>query len=222
MGGRIVDLLSSPHLAAEAMLPWLLNDTLPASERREVEAHLQSCAQCRGELARQREMMALYAATPGEQPPADSAAAFARLLPRLRDDCERPAARASRPERGAQGARWWPLAFALQLGVIAALGAALWLQVTTAARNDTPAVYRGLAGPAQREAGDALVVFDPKASEADMRRALQRAGARIVDGPTATGAYVVRFDRDAAHPALTALQADSAVMRAETLAAEGR
>lgn len=222
MGGRIVDLLSSPHLTTETLLPWLLNDTLPASERREVEAHLSSCAQCRAELARQRELMSLYTASPVADAPTDSAAPWARMLTRLGDGAEAPAARAGAPDRGTRAARWWPLAFALQLGVIAALGATLWLQFTSSARNDAPAVYRGLADPGQQAAGDALVVFDPQASEADVRRALLRAGARIVDGPTAAGAYVVRFDRDAAHPALTVLRADRAVVRAETLAAENR
>ena len=42
MGGRIVDLLSTPHLATEALLPWLLNDTLTSAERSQVEAHLMS------------------------------------------------------------------------------------------------------------------------------------------------------------------------------------
>ena len=32
MGGRIVDLLSTPHLATEALLPWLLNDTLTSAD----------------------------------------------------------------------------------------------------------------------------------------------------------------------------------------------
>lgn len=212
MAGRIVDLLSSPHLATEAVLPWLLNDTLTPAERHEVEAHLAACPACRAELARQREVMALYAASPAPDLATESETSWARLMARLHHETA-PSPRVKRAWR------WWPVAFALQMGVILALGAALWLQLL-AASSTTPA-YRGLAASAQRAAGDALVVFDPRASEAALRSALQRAGARLVDGPTAGGAYVVRFEQPAL-AALATLRADAVVVRAESLTAEHR
>jgi anti-sigma factor RsiW len=217
VGGRIVDLLSAPHLATEALLPWLLNDTLPPAERVEVESHLQACVQCRAELERQRELMSRYVASPVPACATAPEAPLARLLARLDDE----AARTAMPRRK-KNARWWQFAIALQLGVILALGTTLWFQIDSTSRTELPAAYRGLATSAQRAAGDALVVFDPNASEADIRRALQSAGARIVDGPTATGAYFVRLDRDPVQPALTALRLDRAVLRVESLVAEQR
>lgn len=210
MGGRIVDLLSAPHLATEALLPWLLNGTLEDSERADVEAHLRSCAQCRAELDRQRELMALYAASPAPRPVA--AGSPARLLARLNE----PPAR-SALDRLRSALRWWQLGAALQLGAILALGATLWVQLDPPSA-DTPPAYRGLSDGTQRAAGDALVVFDSAASAAEMRSALQRAGARIIDGPTAAGAYVVRFD-DATQAALDALRGERAVVRIDSLAA---
>lgn len=243
MAGRVVDLLSSPHLAAEALLPWLLNGTLAPAERGELEAHLQACPQCAADLGRQRELMALYASSPAPEPACDSEAALARLQARLRDDAEllpapssaakhapghataRPAARPA--IQATSPWRWWPLALALQLGIILAFGATLWLQFN-AAPNDAGAAYRGLAAPTQRDAGDAIVIFDPATSEAGLRTALQRAGARVVDGPTAQGAYVVRFDavavqtEVAVQTAIAVLRADRAVIRVESLAPVNR
>jgi anti-sigma factor RsiW len=220
--GRIVDLLSSPHLASEALLPWMLNDTLTPAERRELEAHLQSCALCRDELARQRELMALYAASPVPEPETNSDVAFARLMERLQTDTAVAAMPSRAVSRAGTAARGRRTVFAVQMGVSIALGATFgWtfsqLQIT--ASDDARGAYRGLAVSAAPGAGDAIIVFDPKASEADLRRVLQRAGARIVDGPTAANAYVVRFDGPAAERAIAVLRADSAVLRVETLSA---
>jgi anti-sigma factor RsiW len=204
-------------LATEALLPWLLNGTLPPAERAKVEAHLQSCVQCRAELECQRELMSHYAASPVPEHATDVDAPLTRLLTRLDDE----SAHNAMPRRRLT-ARWWQLAIALQMGVILALGATLWLQLAQNSQNDAQAAYRGLADSAQRTAGDALVVFDPNASEADIRRALQHAGARIVDGPTTTGAYLVSLDRDPKQPVLAALRLDRAVLRVESLVSEKR
>lgn len=216
MGGRIVDLLSAPHLATEALLPWLLNGTLADSERASVEAHLQACPQCRAEADRQRELMSLYVAAP---PAIGLAAAesLARLQGRLGRDPVRDAI-----GRVREALNWWRLGAALQFGIILALGTALWLQLDPMSRGDAPRDYRGLSDPTRSVAGDALVVFEADASAAEIGNALQRAGARIVDGPTASGAYVVRLERDAGAAALDALRRERAVKRADSLAADSR
>jgi anti-sigma factor RsiW len=224
VGGRIVDLLSSSHLATEALLPWLLNDTLTPGERRELESHLQSCASCRQELARQRELMALYAADPAPGAETDVDAAFAELSARLQTDTGRAELQfASR----AKAVRGWRIAFAAQMAVLIAFGATVgWtlsqMQFTAPAVEVAGATgaYQGLAAP-PAGAGDAIVLFDPNASEADLRRVLQRAGARIVDGPTAADAYVVRFERGT-EVAIAALRADRSVRRIEILSASDR
>jgi hypothetical protein len=219
VGGRIVDLLSTPHLAAEALLPWLLSDTLTSAERSQVEAHLRSCAQCSAELAQQRQLQSHYSDAATPDPALDIDAAFARLLPRLDDQ---PVRSPRRPLWPRHPVSWWQLGLAVQMGVILALGSALLLQFTPTTQNEDVAAYRGLAAAAQRATGDALVVFDPNASEAQMRAALQRVGARIVDGPTAAGAFVVRFDDDPTAALLASLRSDPAVVRVGSLSAKIR
>jgi hypothetical protein len=55
-----------------------------------------------------------------------------------------------------------------------------------------------------------------------MRATLQRVGARIVDGPTAAGAFVVRFDNDPKAAMLASLRGDPAIVRVESLSAQLR
>lgn len=63
---------STPDCACERTtlaLPWLLNGSLAAAERREVREHLIRCPRCRAELARTREIVAVFrvaAAEPSE------------------------------------------------------------------------------------------------------------------------------------------------------------
>jgi hypothetical protein len=213
VGGRIVDLLSTPHLATEALLPWLLNGTLTGGERRDVEAHLRSCTQCRGELAYQQRLMSHYLACAAADDAPDAEQALQRLQQRIASD---PPRRASR--RPAVAAVPWRWLLAVQLGAIVALGSLALLQLAPIRDDDAVAPYRGLADPAQRASGDALVVFAPTASEAAVRAALQRAGARIVDGPTAAGAYVLQFDAPP-DAALAALRAEGTIVRVELLGA---
>jgi len=53
---------TTPHDRTLELLPWFLNGTLDAAERREVEAHLASCDACREELAATRRAFEIYAA----------------------------------------------------------------------------------------------------------------------------------------------------------------
>jgi hypothetical protein len=213
-------------MATEALLPWLLNDTLTPDERRELETHLQSCTSCRDELGRQRRLVALYSSIPAPAIGADSDAAFARVMARLQTDAVRAGEprSTSRPRAVAHG---WRIAFAVQMGVILVLGATLgWTlsrtQFTAPTVENALGTYRGLAAPSASESGDAIVVFDPNASEADLRRVLQQAGARIVDGPTARNAYVVRFAGRDVGSAIATLRAEGAVLRVESLSAAER
>jgi len=103
--------------------------------------------------------------------------------------------------------------------VIAALVWTVWVLRPDVTEPDGRAAYRGLGASAAVASGDAIVFFVAEATEIEIRRTLQRAGARIIDGPTGSGAYVLRFERDATEAALAALRRDGNVIRVEPLAA---
>ncbi|HET9161658.1 MAG TPA: hypothetical protein VFN88_13690, partial [Caulobacteraceae bacterium] len=67
-----------------------------------------------------------------------------------------------------------------------------------------------------------VVLFKPDTTEQQMRVILSAQSARLVDGPTAAGAYVVRVDDGDPAVAIKALRESSQVVLAEPLANDGR
>jgi hypothetical protein len=85
------------------------------------------------------------------------------------------------------------------------------------------ALYRTLAAQSsQPSTGAIVVVFDPAVSEFDLRHIVRRAGARIVDGPTQTNAYVLDVAPERRAQALQALRAERAVTLAERIDSRAR
>jgi hypothetical protein len=65
--------------------------------------------------------------------------------------------------------------------------------------------------------GNVIVVFRPDVRESEMRRLLKGSEARLVDGPTAANAYVLRVPQAERAAALSQLRNDAAVVLAEPL-----
>jgi anti-sigma factor RsiW len=113
-------------------LPWLLNGSLEAAERREVREHLIRCPQCRAELARTRETLAVF-----------RAAAAAQSAPVV--------AAAAGPSRFASRGRvLGPLSWAATIAALLTAGVGTWLigtgssetPATPTARRERPAPIR--------------------------------------------------------------------------------
>jgi len=64
--------------------------------------------------------------------------------------------------------------------------------------------YRALGSAAAPADANAVLMFAPDMPEATIRQSLQAADARIVDGPTTAGAYLVHVPDDAALQRLAA------------------
>lgn len=214
MNGNIVAFNNSKHQQVQALLPWFIGDTLTGEERALVQEHLHGCNQCQSELAWQRKLQAI---APSSNTHPDVERAFAKLRPRL-DTPQRESKRWSIIEfinnlwRGnPQGLRW---ALVAQFSVI--LGLAFML----ATPYGNIAAYRAL-GVAKNTGGNVVVVFKPETSEQDLRRILQAANARIVDGPTATDAYVLNVPEEKLAGAVHELRAYRAVVLAESLGSRG-
>lgn len=184
------------HRTTLELLPWYLNGTLTGGERAQVEAHLSACLPCRRELEAQRALQSAVSALP-QHPELSRALAHAH-------------AQLDAAERGLFGRLWdssHPLlrgALAVQLAVIVALAAVLAMQ--------PPAGYRTLSAQtgAQQPTGVA-VIFNDGRSEQEVRDLLTQLGARIVDGPTETGAYTLAVDAPRRDSTITALREHAAV-----------
>lgn len=185
MNGRVLPFEGSVHVEAERLLPWLVNGTLQDEECGLVEQHLVDCAQCQREVEWLRALQAQTAGDDKTTPAADTHQAVQRL--RRRIDTERVSRRV---EVQPAGWRRWGRRPWLQ-GVIAAQAAIILVLGIALIHDSRPAAaYRTLGAAAMTDTR-LVVVFDPHLSEAQMRRLLRASDARIVDGPTDAGVYVL-------------------------------
>ncbi len=158
----------------DELLPWLANNTLGGAERLEVEAHVASCERCRRELAYLDSLRSSVAEMECIQAPGEFG--LHRLLRDIR-----------RSPQHTERRRWLAPALAASLAVVVLQGvmlAHLWTQPVNIA-------------PLGREMLDADVLqirFEPRATETDIREALQAVGASLIDGPGALGIYRVRLE----------------------------
>ncbi|MQA36643.1 zf-HC2 domain-containing protein [Rugamonas aquatica] len=238
MNGRIFRMDIPAHQAVQELLPWFANDQLAPDEAQRVQEHLQTCTQCRQDLEWEREMRT-EAASAGDALPAgvDMERALAKLMPALgpqEQNAPSPnasgtshtgAAAIATPVQAAASAprpvSWWRAAAANQPSWLRWTVAAQWVAIiglgALLLRPDSdPAPYRVL-GSAISNGGNLVVVFQPNTSERDLRRVLQAQGARVVDGPTVTDAYLLTVPAANRDRALQAMRADPAVKLAEPL-----
>lgn len=222
MSARVVPLDGDGHQAVEILLPWYVSGRLDRAELAQVEAHLAGCTQCRDELEWERKMFAAQA-IPGCGNDEGGAERGLALL-RARIQSADQAQQAPPPGRMAPGTgRWWrpgpwmPWALGAQFAVILLLTAVLVVQPQ---RSESS--YRTLGSPSQSAPANLVVRFKPGAAERDIRRALHDAGARLVDGPTVTDAYLLSVPAEHQAAALASLRATPAVVLAESLDAGAR
>lgn len=213
---KVLPLNNSIHRTVQELLPWFVVGTLKGDEQAMVQEHLQNCTECRSDVDWQRKLQAME--LPATSAP-DVERALARLRPRLdaQPRAKKPAARAGFLQTFFAGnAPWMRWALATQFAVIAVLG------ILVVPPLGDLAAYRVLgAGTPANTAGNAVVIFRPETTVQDMRRILQASGARVVDGPTVTDAYVLAVTEKQLAHAIGALRAEPAVAMAEPLGSGG-
>jgi anti-sigma factor RsiW len=198
MSPRIPD----THAEAWALLPWLANGRLPASDREWVDAHVAQCAECRGELEAQRKV----ATQIGREPSPDGAGteeqrSFNKLWARI--EASEGAAPASgmagvSASRSSRTVRWLAAAVVIQ-------GFGLALFGFNAMRANTGEIVTVSDVPAQRLNAPALrVVFAPEASMASINTLLTHQGLSIVSGPGTSGNFTAELSADAVASGATA------------------
>ena len=205
--GHVVPFPEDRHREVQLLLPWYATGRLDLQERVLVEAHLRQCAECRADLVSERDLRARLAdlAEDGHG----------------REACQSPLSR-GRPRRSprAISERWRALRraaarprtmrriMALQAACIAALG------IVILAGRTTPA-YHALGDPPSTRAGNAIVIFRPDIRGTEMSALLRSSEARVIDGPTSTGAYVLALPPASRDGALATLRRTPAVIMAE-------
>ena len=207
MKARILALDSDEHRIVQSLLPWYSNATLDDVETARVAAHLALCARCQADVEFQHHLRTLPGLT---RPGGRVEHAWAALRARL--DAQPSGRRGAAAGTRWRWAQWVPLTLGLQAGLVLALALILF-------GPSGQATYRTLGAAPSATAANALVVFRPEATEAQIRQALRACDARLVGGPTVTDAYLLRVP-DLGAGALARLRAQAAVARVESLDGE--
>jgi anti-sigma factor RsiW len=214
------------HDTVQMLLPWYSTGQLDADERETVERHLQGCARCQADLAVERRI----AREPADLvPSADAgwAAMTARLnapslpsalpgTPQRRAPRERRRWLAGRNGAGGNRLRWIVAGQSVAIAVLATWMVGTRVLVPQPMQGD----YRTLSATTEAPIGNILVMFRPTTSEGELRRLLAASGARVVNGPTSAGAYVLMVPDAADGRALVTLRSSHAVTMAEPIEGE--
>ncbi len=202
--GSLIHLHLDRHDETLKLLPWYATGQLDAADHAQVGAHLTGCAECRAELASERR---LRGAVAGLSVDVEMGwAAFRRThVARPRYRLARTALRHITSRPAALG--WFVVAQAVLLLVA--------VPILSPAGRLAP--YRTLGAAPSAATGNIIVMFRPETSERALRHALTLSGARLVDGPTAADAYVLRVPDARRRAALATLHAQPAVMLAEPI-----
>lgn len=204
---NIIQLNNDPHAQTQALLPWHLNGTLVGAEAAQIEAHLSECAECRADLEMERALGLQLKALLG-----DADRGWATLRARI-DKVRSPSPQATLFGR-AIPLRWVWAAQAASLALLISL-LALGL-----AQPHAP--YRTLGSAPSAAASNLIVMFKPESSESSFRAVLAQNQARIVDGPTSAGAYVLHVAPDQRQQVLARLKADRNISLAEPIDGDDR
>ena len=198
------------HSEVAELLPWFVNDTLDDQERARVERHLADCIACKQDLADLRELQSLYADEPVDLA---ASAGLARTRRRIEqtESNRQPRQRSQGVDVQSRRTRYWWGAMLIAQAVIIVLLSAAFLT------RPEPRYYHTLAASpaAAKKAAALVVVFAADRPEGEIRDLLRGLHARIVDGPSAEGAYTLEVAAEEAERALTELRRRTWVRFAE-------
>jgi hypothetical protein len=200
------------HARVWPNLPWFVNGTLEAGERRDTESHLATCLVCR------REATALGALQ-------DSVAS-----PALDPRCEAALGRLhERIEENERGARVFPRAAAAVLIIVTGLTGLVAMHTGSIGSRDGGKAYRTLGARSIALDRDnvprARIVFEQDVTERQLRELLLAVDAELIDGPTPRGTYTIAMPRitriEDLHAAMTNLRQSKRVIFVEPVAYPG-
>jgi anti-sigma-K factor RskA len=205
---KIIPLQAREHQDLQNLLGWYAAGALEPDDRARVERHLAGCVRCRQLLAEESQLQSRL-----EDVSFEVDNDWARLRARIQGE----APRAARRTPSAAVGRWlapparpaWGWLLAAQFLLVLTVGVAVftWSQPR----------YHVLSAPTPPSSGNVIVMFRPDTPEKDFREALRSGGARLVDGPTETGVYVLRVTPKTRPAAIAALRQRRSVAMAEPI-----
>jgi anti-sigma factor RsiW len=183
---EIIPLPGDRHRETLELLPWYLNGNLDAADRAKVKAHLEDCAECREELVFESRLRTEVAKLPLETE--SSFVEFRRRLAPMPPREPRRAHMLQMVRAAARMADRVTLKVAVQAAVVL-LG--VGIVVPSLLRPGPQPAYRTLSAGSLHPAANVLVMFRPETNEAELRALMMQNEARLVDGPSVTGAYML-------------------------------
>jgi hypothetical protein len=205
----IIRLRSSPHEQTQELLPWYANGTLSAEEVALIDAHLAECAECTAELESERALTLKVASMP-----IDVEHGWAALDSRL--DAAPQTRGLVVPLLRRRVALGWAVA-------AQAIAAALVLTISVSLfRGPADQTYHALGAAPASQPSNIVVLFRPDTTERDMRTALIETNARVVDGPSASGAYMLHVAQASRDDVLKRLRGTRQIVVAEPIDAEAQ
>jgi len=193
--------MNNPHRAAGDhrrawdVIPWVVNGSASAAEHRLVDEHVQVCADCRIELARQRNLQAAVAQE--TNPVTDVDAGLKRLLKRIDETTDHniaavPDSTGRRQRQGVGAINHWLVAAVVVEAVgLSAMGMALVLRGTPEPEYQT---LSEIAAASRR--ATILIVPVPSMQVGELQQQLQALNLTVVSGPNAVGAYALAPNND--------------------------
>ena len=184
------------HEESWLMLPWLVNGRLDGAERIRLEQHVRGCAECAREVASQR--LWCETLTEPERVTHAPGPSFRKLMERIDAEPPQRAASGTSAMRALRmSAAWRPpgLAWAASFVLCVALGTL----AVTADRWSQPLFHTATA-PAAAEPGVLHIAFERSLPIGEAEQVLISAGARVVEGPDASGVFGVAPVGPAAAP----------------------
>lgn len=199
-------------------LPWHANGRLGERERRRADSHLQTCADCRTELAAQRQLYQIMSADRCvEQLPA---AGLQRLRQRLAAH-DRPMTTGDAVQAVRARPFTWQRVMAASVAVMAvALSVVAGVLISQAQRGASTSDYYTVTNPAPRLPEGAIrAVFTATITLSELQTVLDDAHLKITSGPTEAGVYSLSpTSSEPAGWSLQRLRRQPAVRFAESIA----
>ena len=206
----IIRLHGDPHAQSQRLLPWYVNGTLEGDELTQLEAHLEDCAECREDLEAEAAMARQIRTLPS-----DADRAWTALKAKVEGRAAAPGHAVGRKLFGRRVSLGWAV-------VAQAACLALVIPIVALTLSRPQPLYRTLGSAPSAESGNLVVIFKPETSEQALRTTLTHNGARIVDGPTSTDAYVLHVPSARRAQVMARLKNDQGVSLAEAIDGDAR